>query len=76
MINTLTKGELQVVILVAEGKVNKQVARLLNISEWTVSTYMRRIFTKLGVDSRAAMVYRCANILQKRSGNRKIKEGK
>jgi DNA-binding CsgD family transcriptional regulator len=57
-IDILTKRELQVVMLVAKGCVNKQIADQLKISEWTVSTHLRRIFLKLRVDSRAAMVYR------------------
>lgn len=56
----LTEREIQIVRLVAQGHQNKQIARQLHISEWTVSTHIRRIFTKLGVDSRAAMVYQCA----------------
>jgi DNA-binding NarL/FixJ family response regulator len=44
---------------VATGLVNKQIAFQLRISEWTVSTHLRRIFAKLGVDTRAAMVSRC-----------------
>lgn len=59
----LTKREIQIVTLVAEGLVNKQIADKLSISEWTVSTHLRRIFAKLGVDSRASMVYRCALLL-------------
>jgi DNA-binding CsgD family transcriptional regulator len=55
----LTARELQIVALVAEGRVNKQIADTLCISEWTVSTHLRRIFAKLGVDTRAAMVSRC-----------------
>jgi DNA-binding NarL/FixJ family response regulator len=51
----LTKRELQIAILVAAGKANKQIAYQLEISEWTVSTHLRRIFAKLGVHSRAAM---------------------
>ncbi|WP_366918634.1 LuxR C-terminal-related transcriptional regulator [Acaryochloris sp. IP29b_bin.148] len=39
------------------------MANQLHISEWTVSTYLRRIFAKLNVDSRAAMVFRCAGLL-------------
>ncbi len=53
----LTARELQIVQLVAKGYVNKQIAHQLQISEWTVSTHLRRVFAKLGVDSRAAMVY-------------------
>jgi DNA-binding CsgD family transcriptional regulator len=57
--NLLTPRELQIVALVAQGRVNKQIADDLQISEWTVSTHLRRIFAKLGVDTRAAMVSRC-----------------
>jgi DNA-binding CsgD family transcriptional regulator len=59
----LTKRELQIVMLVAEGRVNKQIAGQLRISEWTVSTHLRRIFAKLNVDSRAAMVYKCSSFI-------------
>jgi DNA-binding CsgD family transcriptional regulator len=62
-IHCLSRRELQVVVLVAEGCVNKQIADQLKISEWTVSTHLRRIFAKLSVDSRAAMVYRCLSLL-------------
>jgi hypothetical protein len=40
---------------------NKVIADVLNISAWTVCTHLRRIFAKLGVGSRAAMV---AQLLQ------------
>jgi DNA-binding NarL/FixJ family response regulator len=53
----LSERELQIATLVAFGHPNKQIAHQLHLSEWTVSTYLRRIFAKLGVDSRAAMVY-------------------
>ena len=59
----LTPRELQIVALVAEGNVNKQIADVLRISEWTVSTHLRRIFAKLGVDTRAAMVSRCVGAI-------------
>lgn len=62
----LSERELQIVDLVAHGKSNKQIARKLKISEWTVSTHLRRIFIKLEVDSRAAMVYRCASLVRYR----------
>lgn len=56
----LTARELQIVRLVCFGKVNKQIAYQLKISEYTVKTYLRQIFMKLKVRSRSAMVFRCA----------------
>ena len=61
-VEILTPRELQIANLVALGNCNKQIASHLRISEWTVSTHLRRIFAKLGVDSCAAMVYRCASL--------------
>jgi DNA-binding CsgD family transcriptional regulator len=63
LIEILTDRELQIATLVALGHCNKQIASRLCISEWTVSTHLRRIFAKLGVDSRASMVYRCASLI-------------
>lgn len=60
----LTARELQVATLVAQGKSNKQIAKQLQISKWTVSTHLRRIFMKLQVDNRAAMVYSCFGAVQ------------
>lgn len=42
--------------MVAKGYPNKMIAEVLDISVWTVGTHLRRIFGKLGVNSRAAMV--------------------
>ncbi|MFL5343845.1 MAG: response regulator transcription factor [Hyalangium sp.] len=55
----LTARELQVASRVAAGQVNKQIAADLQISAWTVAAHLRRIFSKLGVENRAAMVSRC-----------------
>jgi DNA-binding CsgD family transcriptional regulator len=62
----LTARELQIVALVADGRANKQIAAELGISEWTVSTHLRRIYAKLDVDTRAAMVNRCYGALSMR----------
>ncbi|QSA97013.1 response regulator transcription factor [Methylococcus sp. EFPC2] len=64
----LTARELQIATLVAMGCPNKQVADRLHISEWTVATYLRRIYAKLGVESRAAMTFRCASLICSRNG--------
>lgn len=54
--HALSPRELQIVRLVAEGATNRAIASSLDISLWTVSTHVRRIFAKLGVGSRAEMV--------------------
>ena len=59
----LTERELEITTLVALGWPNKQIADHLHISEWTVSAHLRRVFAKLGVHSRAAMVYRCRSLI-------------
>lgn len=56
----LTARELQIATLVAQGLLNKEVADRLRISEWTVCAHLRRIYSKLNVSTRGAMVYRCA----------------
>jgi two-component system nitrate/nitrite response regulator NarL len=52
----LTEREIEVLQLVAEGGSAAEVASHLYISRKTVSSHMQRIFTKLGVHSRAQAV--------------------
>jgi len=52
----LSPREQEIVRMVAAGYPNKVIAGVLDISSWTVSTHLRRIFAKCGVTSRAAMV--------------------
>lgn len=52
----LSPREQEIVRLVAKGYPNKIIAGILDISQWTVSTHLRRIFAKLSVSSRAEMV--------------------
>lgn len=56
----LTPREQQVVAMICEGHGNKRIADRLDLSEWTVSSYVRRIFAKLDVHTRAAMIGRVA----------------
>src|SRR5262245_47155384 len=55
---TLSPREQEIAGMVAKGYPNKTIAALLEISSWTVCTHLRRIFAKLSVGSRAAMVAR------------------
>jgi DNA-binding CsgD family transcriptional regulator len=56
MSSLLTSRELQIAYSVAEGKCDKVIAYELGISEYTVREHMRRIFHKLKVSKRAALV--------------------
>jgi DNA-binding NarL/FixJ family response regulator len=52
----LSAREQQVLMLVAHGATNKDIANRLNVAEATVKTYLARIFAKLDVDDRTAAV--------------------
>ena len=52
----LSPREQEIARMIGEGYPNKTIAAVLDISSWTVNTYLRRIFAKLDVTSRAAMV--------------------
>jgi DNA-binding CsgD family transcriptional regulator len=54
--DSLSPREREIARMVAQGYTNKMIASVLDISLWTVSTHLRRIFAKLGVSTRAAMV--------------------
>jgi two-component system nitrate/nitrite response regulator NarL len=52
----LSPREQEVARLVTKGLPTKTIAVVLDISPWTVATHLRRVYTKLGVNSRAEMV--------------------
>ena len=52
----LTKRELDVIKLVAEGYTNQQIAESLFLSIRTVETHLSHIFAKLGVTSRTGIL--------------------
>ncbi len=49
---TLSKRERQVVELILQGKINKDIAKELNIAETTVKTHCKNIYAKLNVRSK------------------------
>ena len=51
----LTEREREISLLVVEGLTNREIAAGLSISENTVKTQLKRIFEKLGVNSRALL---------------------
>jgi DNA-binding CsgD family transcriptional regulator len=58
----LSAREREIARLISAGHTNKTVAAVLDISLWTVDTHIRRIFAKLGVRSRSAMVAHLAEL--------------
>jgi DNA-binding NarL/FixJ family response regulator len=56
--DVLTKAEIDVLRLIAEGKANKQIADHLSIAEETVKSRVKNILSKLAADDRthAAMI--------------------
>ncbi len=52
----LTRREIEVLALVADGLSNRAVADRLHLTEGTVKSHLARSYTKLGVDSRTAAV--------------------
>lgn len=56
--NTLTSREVEVLELIAEGMINKEIAKQLYISEKTVKNHVSNIFKKLNVSDRTqAAIY-------------------
>jgi len=52
----LSKREVEMLQLIADGAANKQIAPALGISEATVKWHLKNVFAKLGVASRAEAV--------------------
>lgn len=52
----LTRRELEVLELVADGATNARIARVLTVSEGTVKGHLKHIFRKLGAANRAEAV--------------------
>jgi DNA-binding CsgD family transcriptional regulator len=68
----LSPRESEIARMVADGHQTKVIAGVLNISCWTVTAHLRRIFAKLDVTSRAAMIGKLLE--QRRQGDPKSKD--
>ena len=54
--SALSAREIEVLELVARGRSNKEIARMLHLSEATVKTHLVHSFSKLGVEDRTEAV--------------------
>jgi DNA-binding CsgD family transcriptional regulator len=59
----LTPRVAEVLLWVAQGKTNADIATILGISESTVKKHLLEIFEKLGVETRSAATLRALEIL-------------
>jgi DNA-binding NarL/FixJ family response regulator len=59
----LTPRVAEVLLWVAQGKTNADIATILGISEWTVKKHVLEIFEKLGVETRTAASLRAIEVL-------------
>jgi len=56
-LDELSPREKEVARLVAKGFSNKEAARLLQVSHWTVAAQLKAVFLKLGVRRRSELAY-------------------
>lgn len=61
-LNALTDAESEVMEAVCDGKLNKQIARELNVSIRTVEQRRRRVFTKMDVPSAVPLACRVSEV--------------
>jgi DNA-binding CsgD family transcriptional regulator len=54
-ITRLSPREIEISRLVSRGLPNKAIARVLDLSPWTISAHLKRIFAKVGVSSRTEL---------------------
>jgi DNA-binding NarL/FixJ family response regulator len=64
----LTPREAEVLLWVAQGKSNADIATILGMAEKTVKKHMGNMFEKLGLESRNAATVRALELLSKPSG--------
>jgi DNA-binding NarL/FixJ family response regulator len=62
LLHSLTKRELEVLRLLAQGQTNQQIAETLVVSSLTVKTHVQRIIGKLGVSDRTQAAVRAAEL--------------
>lgn len=53
--DSLTTRERQIMLVLAEGLTNKEIARRLRLTEGTVKVHLHNIYQKLGISNRTAL---------------------
>ena len=60
-IKELSSREREVSVLISQGSTNEQIGEKLNISEPTVKTHLRNIYSKTDIHDRANLAIRVLN---------------
>ena len=60
--DVLSVRERQVTLLAAKGLANKVIAHELNITEGTIKLHLHRVYQKLGIKGRLALLVRARNL--------------
>jgi DNA-binding CsgD family transcriptional regulator len=61
----ISRREYEVVEYLLQGKSNKEIAELLDISDLTVKTHLKNIFSKVGVAKRTQLISKMLDIKEK-----------
>jgi len=61
----LTSREAEILAWISRGKTNRDVGEILSISPRTVNKHLEQVFTKLGVENRAAATARAIKALSR-----------
>lgn len=62
----LTNREAEILLGIAQGKTNKQIAASLYVSPFTIKTHLQHVYRKLGVESRTEALARALEIIDLR----------
>jgi DNA-binding NarL/FixJ family response regulator len=59
----LTQRESEVLMWIAQGKSNRDIAEILGLSPRTVNKHLEQVYTKLGVENRASAAIKATQVL-------------
>lgn len=64
----LTQREAEVLVWIAKGKTNREIAQILDLSPRTINKHLEQVFKKVGVENRTSAASRAVGALQKSRG--------
>ena len=64
-VSSLSAAQLRVLVALADGRLNKQIAGDMNLTEGTVKQHLSAIFKKLGVSNRTQAVLAIQSLMEK-----------